>query len=60
MKVTKSTATFIETNIEGNRVDRSQVIQVNEMIGLSDLDELIISAKRSLSGKHLFPEVQRE
>ena len=49
MKVTKSNAEPLLKLISKEiGFDRAQVIQVNEMIGLSDLEELIISAKRSL------------
>ena len=56
MKVTKSTAEPLLKLISKQiGFDRSQVIQVNEMIGLSDVDELIISAKRSLKWKTFVP-----
>ena len=47
MKVTKSSAESLLKLISKEiGFDRSQVIQVNEMIGLSDLDELIIELIR--------------
>ena len=56
MKVTKSNAEPLLKLISKEiGFDRAQVIQVNEMIGLSDLDELIISAKRSLKWKTFVP-----
>ena len=56
MKVTKSSAEPLLKLISKEiGFDRSQVIQVNEMIGLSDLDELIISAKQSLKWKTFVP-----
>ena len=56
MKVTKSTAEPLLKLISKEiGFDRAQVIQVNEMIGLSDLDELIISAKQSLKWKTFIP-----
>ncbi len=56
MKVTKSDAEPLLKLISKEiGFDRAQVIQVNEMIGLSDLEELIISAKRSLKWKTFVP-----
>ena len=56
MKVTKSNAEPLLKLISKEiGFDRAQVIQVNEMIGLSDLEELIISAKRSLKWRTFVP-----
>ena len=56
MKVTKSTAESLLKLISKQiGFDRAQVIEVSEMIGLSDLDELIISAKQSLKWKTFVP-----
>jgi polyphosphate kinase len=56
MKVTKSNAEPLLKLISKEiGFDREQVIQVNEMIGLSDLDELIISAKRRLKWRTFVP-----
>ena len=56
MKVTKSTADPLLRLISKEiGFDRTQVIQVNEMIGLSDLDGLIIPAKQSLKWKTFIP-----
>ena len=56
MKVTKSSAEPLLKLISKEiGFDRAQVIQVNQMIGLSDLDELIISEKRSLKWRTFVP-----
>ncbi len=56
MKVTKSNAEQLLKLISKEiGFDRTQVIQINEMIGLSDLDELIVSGKRSLSWRTFVP-----
>jgi polyphosphate kinase len=56
MKVTKSSAEPLLKLISKEiGFDRAQVIQVNHMIGLSDLDELIISEKRSLKWRTFVP-----
>ncbi len=56
MKVTKSSAEpLLDLISKEIGFDRAQVIQVNQMIGLSDLDELIVSAKRSLKWRTFVP-----
>ncbi len=56
MKVTKSTAeTLLKLISKEIGFERVEVIEVSEMIGLSDLDELIISAKQSLKWKTFVP-----
>ncbi len=56
MKITKSSAQgLINLICKEIGVDREQVIEVDEMIGLSDLDELIIPASRNLKWKSFVP-----
>ncbi len=56
MKVTRNSAESLVKLISKEiGFDREQVIQVSEMIGLSDLDELIISSKSSLKWGTFIP-----
>ena len=56
MKITKTAAQGLVNSIcKEIGVDRDQIIEVDEMIGLSDLDELIIPTAGNLKWKSFVP-----